>query len=195
MTLASIEFLIISAGLSFDIFGEIACKGALLPKINWKRLVGICIVMALWQTCALFVGRFFGTLLYQIDTRANADRAGRIIAAGIFIILGIRMLWKAYKNKPVEERRVDTIPYSTIIKLLATITLYTLLAGFAVGFLIVNVTFIIPTIAMFTALAVVIGIYIGYHFGAAFQRGTNIAGGICYLIISVDIVIRYILFK
>lgn len=123
MTLESIEFLIISAGLSFDIFGEIACKGALLPKISWKRLVGICLVMALWQTGALFVGHFFGDLLYEIDTRPNADRAGRLIAAGIFIILGVRMLWKAYKNKQVEERRVDTIRYSTIIKLLATITI------------------------------------------------------------------------
>lgn len=193
MQLESFEFLIISAGLSFDIFGEIACKGALLPKINWKRLVGICVVMALWQTGALFVGRFFGDLLYGLDTRENADMLGRVIAAAIFIILGIRMLWKAYKNKQVEERRVETIPYSTIIKLLATITLYTLLAGFAVGFLVSNVSFMLPTIAVFTALSVVIGIYIGYHFGAAFQRGTNIAGGICYLVICSDIVIRYIL--
>ena len=189
MTLESIEFLIISAALSFDIFGEIAAEGALLPKINWKRLVGICIVMAVWQTVALFIGRFFGDLLYAIDTRPNADRAGRIIAAAIFIVLGIR----AWKNEQVEEHRIETIPYSVVLKLLAKTTLYTMLTGFAVGFLYKDLSFIFPTIAIFTALAVTIGIYIGYHFGAAFKRGTCIASGIAYFLISVDIIVRYVL--
>ena len=193
MTLESIEFLIISAALSFDIFGEIAAEGALLPKINWKRLVGICIVMAVWQTVALFIGRFFGDLLYAIDTRPNADRAGRIIAAAIFIVLGIRMLWRAWKNEQVEEHRIETIPYSVVLKLLAKTTLYTMLTGFAVGFLYKDLSFIFPTIAIFTALAVTIGIYIGYHFGAAFKRGTWIASGIAYFLISVDIIVRYVL--
>ena len=193
MTLESIEFLIIAAGLSFDIFGEIACEGALIPKISWKRLVGICVVMALWQTGALFVGHFFGDLLFDIDTRPNADRAGRVIAAAIFIILGIRMLWKAWKNEPVEEHRVDVIPYSVVVKLLAKTTLYMLLTGFAVGFLYDDASFIFPTIAIFTALAVTIGVYVGYHFGAAFKRGTFIASGIAFLLISADIVVRYVL--
>lgn len=193
MTISTIEFLVISAALSFDIFGEIACEGALLPKINWKRLVGICIIMALWQTAALFVGHFFGDLLYEIDTRPNADRAGRIIAAGIFVVLGIRMAWKAVKHVPFEEHRVETIPYSVVLKLLAKITLYTLLTGFAVGFLYMDTAMILPTIAVFTALAVTLGIYIGYHFGAAFERGTYIASSVCFLLIGADVVVRYVL--
>lgn len=193
MTLESIEFLIISAALSFDIFGEIAAEGALLPKINWKRLVGICIVMAVWQTVALFIGRFFGDLLYAIDTRPNADRTGRIIAAAIFIVLGIRMIWRAWKNEQVEEHRIETIPYSVVLKLLAKTTLYTMLTGFAVGFLYADLSFVFPTIAIFTALAVTIGVYIGYHFGTAFKRGTCIASGIAYFLISADIIVRYVL--
>lgn len=193
MTLESIEFLIISAALSFDIFGEIAAEGALLPKINWKRLVGICIVMAVWQTVALFIGRFFGDLLYAIDTRPNADRTGRIIAAAIFIVLGTRMIWRAWKNEQVEEHRIETIPYSVVLKLLAKTTLYTMLTGFAVGFLYADLSFVFPTIAIFTALAVTIGVYIGYHFGTAFKRGTCIASGIAYFLISADIIVRYVL--
>ncbi len=193
MTLESIEFLIISAALSFDIFGEIAAEGALLPKINWKRLVGICIVMAVWQTVALFIGRFFGDLLYAIDTRPNADRTGRIIAAAIFIVLGIRMIWRAWKNEQVEEHRIETIPYSVVLKLLVKTTLYTMLTGFAVGFLYADLSFVFPTIAIFTALAVTIGVYIGYHFGTAFKRGTCIASGIAYFLISADIIVRYVL--
>ena len=193
MTIATLEFFLISAALSFDIFGEIACEGALIPKINWKRLVGICIVMALWQTGALFVGRFFGNLLYQIDTRPNADRAGRVIAAGIFIVFGIRMLFKSYKNEPFEEHRIEVIPYSVVVKLLAKITLYTMLTGFAVGFLYMDLSMILPTIAVFTAIAVTLGIYIGYHFGAAFKRGTYLASGICFLLMGADVVVRYVL--
>ena len=193
MTLESIEFLIISAALSFDIFGEIAAEGALLPKINWKRLVGICIVMAVWQTVALFIGRFFGDLLYAIDTRPNADRTGRIIAAAIFIVLGTRIIWRAWKNEQVEEHRIETIPYSVVLKLLAKTTLYTMLTGFAVGFLYADLSFVFPTIAIFTALAVTIGVYIGYHFGTAFKRGTCIASGIAYFLISADIIVRYVL--
>lgn len=193
MTLTSIEFLIISAGLSFDIFGEIACEGALIPKISWKRLVGVCVVMALWQTGALFVGHFFGDLLFDIDTRPNAERAGVLIAAAIFVVLGIRMAWKAYKNEPLEEHRIETIPYSVVLRLLASITLYTLLTGFAIGFFNADLSFVLPTIGIFTALAVTIGIYVGFHFGAAFKRGTYIASGVAFLLISADIVTRYVL--
>lgn len=193
MTLTGIEFLIISAGISFDIFGEIACKGALIPKIDGKRLIGICVVMALWQTGALFVGHFFGDLLFDIDKRPNADRAVILIPAAIFILLGIRMLWKAYKNEPIEEHRIEKIPYSTVIRLLASVTLYTLLTGFAIGFFNADLSFVLPTIGIFTALAVTIGVYVGYHFGAAFKRGTSIAGGVAYLLISADIVARYVL--
>lgn len=193
MTLTGVEFLIISAGISFDVFGEIACRGALLPKINWKRLVGICIVMALWQTGALFAGHFFGDMLFDIDTRPNAERASVLIAAAIFIMLGIRMLWKAYKNEIIEEHRAETIPYSVVIKLLASITLYTVLTGFAIGFFNADLSFVLPTIGIFTALAVTIGIYIGFHFGAAFKRGTCIAGGAAYLLISADIIVRYVM--
>ena len=187
------EFLMIGGGLSLDIFGAIASQAARLPKISKLRMVVICLLAAGWQAGALFVGRYFGNLLYYVDKRPYADRAVRLISAAVFILMGIRMLWKAKKESQIEEVRQDHIPYKSIFRMLGGITLYTLLTGFAVGFLAMKLQVVLPMIAGLTALAVLIGAWIGYRFGAAWKTKAYFFGGVLFLAVSADVVVRYVL--
>ena len=193
MTMSWLEFLLIGAGISLDIFAAFACQGALIPKIHWRHLVLIVLLAVGWQVGALSVGRFFGSLLYGLDTRPNADRATRLIAAAIFILLGIRMLWKAKKDGQVEEIRQERIPYLSVVRLLGSVTLYTMLTGFAIGFLSADLSFVFPIIACSTALAVGIGVYVGYRFGPQGKYRAYLVGGIMLLAVSADVVARYVL--
>ena len=193
MILSWIEFLLIAAAISLDVFAVIAVQGAKLPKINPKSLALIVLLAAGWQTGALYVGRYFGHLLFSIDNRPNSERAVQLIAASVFIILGIRMVWKSTRDDMVEESRQDRISYVTVVKLLAGITLYTLLTGFAVGFLSAELQLVLPMIAICTAAAVAIGVFVGYRFGANFKSKCYLAGGMMLLAVSADVVVRYVI--
>ena len=59
-----VENLLIVAGISLDIFGAMECQGSLVNKVNKKLLSGICVLMAVCQLIALFLGHFLSDLFY-----------------------------------------------------------------------------------------------------------------------------------
>ena len=193
MILDWIEFLLIGVGLSLDVFGAIACESARLAKINKPRMILIALLAAGWQTGALYVGRYFGVLLKGLDKRPNADRAERLIAVAVFILLGIRMLWKAKKEAQIEEIRQEKVAYKSIFKMLGGITLYTVLTGFAVGFLSASLTIVLPIIPALTIVMTIVGFVVGYLYGASLKTKAYLLGGILFLAVSADILARYVL--
>ncbi len=193
MTLDWLEFLMVGVALSLDVFGAIACESAKLARINKPRMIMIALLVAGWQTGALFVGRYFGVLLKSLDIRPNADRAERLIPAAVFILLGIRMLWKAKKEAQIEEVRQEKVAYLKIIKMLGGITLYTLLTGFGIGFLESRLTIVLPIIAGLSVVMTVVGFVVGYLYGAALKTKAYLIGGLLLLAVSADIVVRYII--
>ncbi len=193
MTLDWLEFLMVGVALSLDVFGAIACESARLARINKPRMMLIALLVAGWQTGALFVGRYFGVLLKSLDIRPNADRAERLIPAAVFILLGIRMLWKAKKEAQIEEVRQEKVAYLKIIKVLGGITLYTLLTGFGIGFLESRLTIVLPIIAGLSVVMTVVGFVVGYLYGAALKTKAYLIGGLLLLAVSADIVVRYII--
>ena len=56
-----IEAVLITLGISLDIFGAVACQGALAAKIEKKHVVLVCAVVALLQVCALYIGNLAST--------------------------------------------------------------------------------------------------------------------------------------
>ena len=55
-----IETLLITLGISLDIFGIVTCEGALLAEIDKKRLAAGSLLVALLQTIALYLGDLVG---------------------------------------------------------------------------------------------------------------------------------------
>ena len=188
-----IEILLITVGMSLDIFGSVACQGALVAKISGKKLGLLCLLFAVWQTCALYVGSFLAGLLCKYDIRDNPVQTGEIISASIFLVLGVRMFVKAAREGGVIEKREDTIPIKSAVRILALVTVYTILTGVAFGLLATKYLLVLPMVALITVVFVVSGIYTGYHLGFEQKTKAYIAGGIMLLIGGADVIVRYII--
>lgn len=187
-----LETILVTLGISLDIFAAIACKGAQLSKIEKKPLIKLCVLFAVWQTAALYVGSTAGAFL----RRREPDQDGsvtEIIAVVIFGVLGILMIVKAWKNDVILERRNDKYAWKGLVARLALISIGTLLLGAALGFLGTAWTLLLIAISALTVIVVIAGLYVGYHFGYEQKTKAYAIGGVMLLAGAVDTVIRYVL--
>lgn len=188
------ETLLIVAGMSLDILGSVACQGARIAKIHFKRLGLLCLLYAVWQTGALYLGTVLANVVQIYDIKEYPVSTGEIIAMVIFIILGLRMIRKIIKKEEVEEHRQEMISTKETLKILGWVTLYTILAGIAIGFLDTALILLLPMVAIVTVGMVVLGVYSGYRFGAGFRTKTYLLGAICLMAGALDVILRYLVF-
>lgn len=187
-----LETILVTLGISLDIFATVACKGAQLSKIEKKPLVLLCLLFAVWQTAALYIGSAAGTLLRWREGNPN-DSATEIIAAAILGILGIRMLRLAWLNEPILEYRDDQYAWKSLIGRLALISIGTLALGTAMGFLGTATVILLTAISAATVLVVISGLYVGYHFGYEQKTKAYAIGGLLLLVGAVDTVFRFVI--
>lgn len=188
-----IEIILITLGISLDIFGVVICQGALVAKIEKKRLAAGCAVIALLQMGALYLGSFSAGLLVHYDEKYQQLMTEHTIAAVLFICLGIRMIFKAWKNESILEHREDKLNVLKLLRLTVVSSLYTILTGVAFGFLETSVLLILIMIVCFTIIVVALGLYMGYHFGFELKTEAYIIGGILLIIGGIDAIVRYVI--
>jgi putative Mn2+ efflux pump MntP len=164
----------------------------LVARVKKKHLVLICALLSLWQMAALFLGSFLARLLCSYDMKAESMRTVRILAAAIFICLGIRQIFKAWKNESIDERREDDLGVKRFLYMAAVASNYTLLTGVALGFLNSTLWLVLLMIAAFTIVVVVLGMYTGYRLGFEQKSKAYLAGGALLIIGGIDVVVRYI---
>lgn len=188
-----IEMLMVTMGLSLDIFAAVECQGALVAQVRKKHLVLICALLSLWQMAALYLGSFFAQLLCRYDLRDDSLVTGRIIAVAILVSLGGRLIVKAWKNDSIDERRAEDLGIRIFLRMGALASIYTLLTGVAFGFLNCDVLLMLLMIVIFTVVVVVLGMYTGYRFGFEQKTKAYIAGGILLIASGIDVIVRYVL--
>ena len=87
------EVLLITIGISLDLFAALECEGALTADVKTKTLFGHTCLIAVMQMCALFFGHFLAKLVY---TRQSTEK--RLIVVLVVLILagiGAGMIKKA----------------------------------------------------------------------------------------------------
>lgn len=187
-----IEEILIICGISLDVFAAMACQGALVAKIEKKRLVLLCGLIAAWQVAALFLGDFLAALLRK-RVGGYEMVLGEILAAAIFFCLGIRLLIKAWKNERIVEKREEDLNWKRLVFQTAVTAMYTFLTGVAFGFLGVHVVAVLIMVVCISILVVTLGMYTGYRLGFEQKLKAYIAGAALLFIAGVDVVIRYIM--
>ena len=98
-----IEYLLIVAGSSLEIFVAMECQGSLIQKVNKKQLTAICFIVAVCQLLAMYIGYFLSSFLNGKYSVKDEALLGEIISIGILIGLGIRLIGKAIRNERIEE--------------------------------------------------------------------------------------------
>ena len=187
-----LETTLVTLGVSLDIFAAMACKGAQLSKIEKKPLVILCVLFAVWQTVALYIGSAAGAFLRMRELSSESGNM-QIIAVAIFGVLGILMIRKAWKNEPMVERRDDRYAWKGLIARLALISTWTLVLGAALGFLGTGTVTLLTVISAATVFVVIAGLYVGYHMGYEQKTKAYAIGGALLLLGAVDTVFRFVM--
>ena len=188
-----VENLLIVAGISLDIFGAMECQGSLVNKVNKKLLSGICVLMAVCQLIALFLGHFLSDLFCKSHPMSDERFLGEILAMVIFFGLGIRLIVKAIRNERIEEHLEMNLGIRRFVRLASVSSLYTILAGIAFGFIGTNVIAILVMIVVVTIAFVIGGIYTGYHMGFTSKTTVYTVGAILLWIAGIDVLLQRVL--
>lgn len=189
-----IENMLIIAGISLDIFAATECQGSLVAKVEKKQLTCLCLLVSIWQFAALYIGNFLSALLMKKDDIAeNEVFIGNVIAAAIFVCLGISLVVKAVKNERIHEHREENLGVLKFVHKLAGASIYTLLAGIAFGFVGTNLRISLTMMVYLSVLVVIAGVYTGYRFGFEQKRKAYTVGAVLLWIVGLDVVVRHIL--
>ena len=188
-----VENLLIVAGISLDIFGAMEGQGSLVNKVNKKLLSGICVLMAVCQLIALFLGHFLSDLFCKSHPMSDERFLGEILAMVIFFGLGIRLIVKAIRNERVEEHLETNLGIHRFVRLATVSSLYTVLAGIAFGFVGTNLVAILIMIVVITIAFVIGGMYTGYHMGFTSKTTVYTVGAILLWIAGIDVLLQRVL--
>lgn len=187
-----IEILIVSIGISLDLFAAVECQGALVAKIHAKHLILITLLVSSWQLAILYLGNFGATLLCSYNIGADKVVMERIISVTIFFFLGLRLLFQAWKNEQIDERREEELGVRRFFRLVAVTSFYTFVTGAAFGFLGTSVILLLAIVLAITVVCVVAGMYTGYHLGYEPKTKVYIVGGILLIVAGIEIILRYV---
>ena len=191
-----IEIVLITIGMSLDTFAAVECQGALVAKLEKKRLSMAVTVIALWQTIALLLGSFLVTLLNQYDTQLSGEAfIGRILAILILFGMGLRMFVKAWRNERIVEKREDGLDIKKTFFSIAKGTIFTILTGIAFAFLEADIKAVLIMIICVTIAMVIIGLYTGYRLGFEQKSKAYIGGGALLIAAGIDVIVRYIVMR
>lgn len=191
-----IEIVLITIGMSLDTFAAVECQGALVAKLEKKRLSMAVTVIALWQTIALLIGSFLVTLLNQYDTQLSGEAfIGRILAILILFGMGLRMFIKAWRNERIVEKREDGLDIKKTFFSIAKGTIFTILTGIAFAFLEADIKAVLIMIICVTIAMVIIGLYTGYRLGFEQKSKAYIGGGALLIAAGIDVIVRYIVMR
>ena len=191
-----IEIVLITIGMSLDTFAAVECQGALVAKLEKKRLSMAVTVIALWQTIALLIGSFLVTLLNQYDTQLSGEAfIGRILAILILFGMGLRMFVKAWRNERIVEKREDGLDIKKTFFSIAKGTIFTILTGLAFAFLEADIKAVLIMIICVTIAMVIIGLYTGYRLGFEQKSKAYIGGGALLIAAGIDVIVRYIVMR
>lgn len=192
MQLSTMELLIVSVGLSIDVFVAVAYMGAGFSKIRWKNLVLLSVLFGGIQLGVLVLGNLI-TLLPLLSitrTKTAADRWEGLTVL-IFAALGIYMILKGIRKKKVLERRKDEIEWkkTTFLALITSVDAF--FVGMGLGFL--DTAMIEESLVLFpvTVLEAVIGIFAGYRLGLKENRRAYWVGAALLLLASFDVILHY----
>ena len=188
--LAAFEILMISVGLSLDVFAYALYKGAMLPEIRKSSLVKIGAVFTVWQMASLLLGNLVTSIPVLKVSAGRAALHWKIFSVIIFVGLGLYMIVKAGKQKVVIERKDDTVGIKQIAIWACITSVDAFLAGIGFGFFQADFFFTILSVGIVTALSVTAGIYAGYWMGCQSKNKAVTLGGCILLMGGIELLVR-----
>lgn len=188
------EILLISVGLSLDVFAYALYKGAMMPEVSKGSLVKMCGIFTAWQMTSLVVGNLI-TNIHILGIQFSADRAAghwELLSILIFLGLGVYMIVKSRKKEIIVERKEERLELKQIMIWACITSVDAFLAGIGFGFFETDFVIMTVTVGIVTALNVILGVYTGYWLGCQAKNKILATGGWLLLIGGIELLIREI---
>lgn len=209
-----IELFLIGAGLSMDAFAVAVCKGLGMRRVNWRHVLVIALFFGGFQALMPLIGWTVGSLF-----ASSIAAVDHWIAFGLLVFIGGKMLWDAfhedaegdvcacgrncascpkYRTSACERpdaavpQAREALDYRELVMLAVATSIDALAVGVTFAFLGVSIWLAAAVIGVTTFALSFVGVAVGNHFGARFERPATIAGGVVLIFLGVKILIEHL---
>jgi len=190
MLMSVLEVIIVSIGLSLDVFTVTVCTGATQPYLKKRMdfIVGLAFggIQSIMLTIGMMITKFPVSSIYSETFKS----INQWFSAIIFIFLGLKMIKNALTIKSINEQR-ESFNYRNIFSLAFATSLDALVLG--IGFALLRTEIIIDMFIIFviTGISSIVGLRVGYRVGDKYRVAVNICGSVILLIMGVKMILSY----
>ena len=185
-----VELYLIGVGLSMDAFAVSICKGLGMKRLYMRQALVIGLFFGGFQALMPLIGWALGTQLADFITPID-----HWIAFILLVLIGGKMLFDAFSGGD-EQEAADPKDARLDLKELLMLAIATSVDALAVGitfaFLGANIVVAIAVIGVTTFALSVVGVAVGHAFGARYEKGATIAGGIVLILIGCKILLEHL---
>lgn len=185
-----VELFLIGVGLSMDAFAVSICKGLGMKRLNMRQALVIGLFFGGFQALMPLIGWALGTQLADFITPID-----HWIAFILLVLIGGKMLFDAFREGDEEdagEPKDARLDFKELLMLAIATSIDALAVGITFAFLGVNIVVAIAVIGVTTFVLSVVGVAVGHAFGARYEKGATIAGGIVLILIGCKILLEHL---
>ena len=176
-----VELFLIGVGLSMDAFAVSICKGLGMKRLNMGQALVVGLFFGGFQALMPLIGWALGTQLADFITPID-----HWIAFILLALIGGDDEGEAGEPK---DTRLDL---KELLMLAIATSIDALAVGITFAFLGVNIVWAIAVIGVTTFALSVVGVAVGHVFGARYEKGATIAGGIVLILIGCKILLEHL---
>ena len=185
-----VELFLVGVGLSMDAFAVSICKGLGMRRLNMRQALVIGLFFGGFQALMPLIGWALGTQLADFITPID-----HWIAFILLVLIGGKMLLDAFREGDEEdagEPKDTRLDFKELLMLAIATSIDALAVGITFAFLGVNIVVAIAIIGVTTFVLSVVGVAVGHAFGARYEKGATIAGGIVLILIGCKILLEHL---
>lgn len=181
-----VEILLTAIGLSMDAFAVSVCKGLSIRNVRISHMLTAGIWFGFFQGLMPALGFYAGELFYTFVSSFS-----HWIAFVLLSVIGVNMILEAGKEE-------EALNHSMAPLTMLTLAVATSIDAFAVGTSLALLdTPLFPAVLIIGCTTFLIssaGVLLGGKFGARYQKGSAMAGGIILIAIGLRILLRALFF-
>ena len=180
-----IAILLIAFGLATDSFSVSIANGLATKTFKISKALTIALFFGFFQGVMPIFGWLAGESIPNYISAFD-----HWVAFGLLTIIGVKMIYESFTNKPNNFLRAYTIKVILILSIATSID--ALAVGLSFSFLNISIFFPAIIIGVITFFLSFLGVYVGRRFGKILKNRIEILGGLILIIIGLKILLEHI---
>lgn len=180
-----LELAALALALSMDAFAVAISKGLAASKVSYRQMLIVGAWFGGFQALMPLLGYFLADCCEKyIETYIPW------ISFALLLLIGLNMLREAIWGDDDEE--TDSFGFKTMLVMAIATSIDAMASGvtlFADG---VNIFLAVAIIGVFTFVLSAFGVKVGHVFGAKYQKGAEIAGGLVLVLLALETLLENI---